>query len=147
MRLLIASLLLAFAPFCLRAEVIDIDNAEATRLMASGVPMIDIRTTGEWEETGIVPNSRLLTYFDENGKADTAAWLGKAKGISRPDDAVILICRSGNRTRAAGRFLTTEAGYTKVYHVRGGIKSWIAEGRPVAPAAQTLAGCRAAKSC
>lgn len=147
MRLLSATLLLFLASFGLRAEVIDIDGAEAARLMAAGVPMIDIRTAPEWEETGIVPNSRLLTYFDESGKADTAAWLDKAKAIGGPGDPVILICRSGNRTRSASRFLSEQAGYAKVYNLTGGIKGWLAEGRPVSAAAQSLAACRAARSC
>ena len=34
--------------------------------------VIDIRTQPEWEETGIVPGSKLLTYFDERGRADPA---------------------------------------------------------------------------
>lgn len=38
-------LILVAAP--LRAEVIDIDNAELARLAASGVPVVDIRTSGE----------------------------------------------------------------------------------------------------
>lgn len=147
MRRLFICLLIALTSLGLRAEVIDIDAAEAARLMAAGVPMIDIRTAPEWEETGIVPNSRLLTYYDDTGKADTTAWLGKAKGIGQPGDPVILICRSGNRTRAASRFLSQQAGYAKVYNLTGGIKGWIAEGRPVTPAAQSLAACRAAKSC
>ena len=31
-----------------RADVVDIDNAELARLAAAGVPVIDIRTEGEW---------------------------------------------------------------------------------------------------
>jgi rhodanese-related sulfurtransferase len=88
-----------------RAEVIDIDNAALARLAASGIPLIDVRTASEWEQTGIVPGSHLLTFFDERGKSDPAAWLQKAKAIAGPGDPLIVICRSGNRTRDVSRVL------------------------------------------
>jgi len=71
--------------------------------------VIDIRTRPEWEETGIVPGSHLLTFFDERGKADPAAWLAKAKAIAKPGDPLVVICRSGNRTKALSQFLSQQA--------------------------------------
>ena len=136
-----------FTAFAARAEVVDIDNATLAKLAASGVPVIDIRTSPEWEETGIVPGSHLLTFFDERGKADPAAWLEKAKGIAKPGEPVIVICRTGNRTRVLSQFLTQQAGYAKVYNVRNGIVAWGKEGRPIASAAPALAACRAARTC
>lgn len=130
-----------------RAEIIDIDSEQLATLSASGIPVIDIRTAPEWEETGIVPGSHLLTYFDEQGKADPAAWLEKVKTFAKPGDAVIVICRSGNRTKAASQFLSQQAGYVKVYNAKQGIRGWINEGRPIAPAAPALASCRQAKTC
>ena len=135
------------AAFAARADVVDIDNATLAKLAASGIPVIDIRTSPEWEETGIVPGSHLLTFFDENGKANPAAWLEKAKGIANPGEPVIVICRTGNRTRVLSQFLTQQAGYAKVYNVRNGIVAWGKEGRPTAPAAPALAACRAARTC
>lgn len=135
------------AAFAARADVVDIDNAQLAKLLASGVPMIDIRTSPEWEESGIVPGSHLLTFFDERGKADPAAWLQKAKAIAKPGDPVIVICRSGNRTKALSQFLSQQAGYAKVYNVRNGIGAWAKEGRPMAAAAPVLASCRASGSC
>jgi rhodanese-related sulfurtransferase len=144
---------LFFACFCLmaafaaRAGVIDIDNAELARLAAAGVPVIDIRTAAEWAETGIVPGSHLLTFYDERGNADPAAWLAKAKAIAKPGDPLVVICRSGNRTKPVSQFLAERAGYAKVYNVKNGIRAWAAEGRPMASAASTLAACRAARTC
>ncbi len=135
------------AAFAARAEVVDIDNAELAKLAASGVPVIDIRTRPEWEQTGIVPGSHLLTFFDERGNADPVTWLERAKSIARPGDPVIVICRTGNRTKALSQFLSQRAGYAKVYNVRNGIVAWGKEGRPVASAAPALAACRAAKTC
>lgn len=130
-----------------RAEIIDIDNTQLASLSSSGVPIIDIRTAPEWEESGIVPGSRLLTFFDEGGNADPDAWLKKAMAIAKPGDPVIVICRSGNRTRAVSKFLSQQAGYRKVYNVKHGIRGWVAEGRPLASATPALASCRKDKTC
>lgn len=147
MRRLIIACCCLIAASAARAGVIDIDNAELAKLAASGVPLIDIRTSPEWEETGIVPGSHLLTFFDERGNADPATWLQRAKAIARPGDPLIVICRSGNRTKALSQFLSQQAGYAKVYNVRNGIIAWAREGRPMVSAAPSLVSCRAAKTC
>jgi len=138
---------LALCASLANAEVIDIDNAELARLVKNGVPVVDIRLQTEWEETGIVSGSKLLTFFDERGRHNAPAWLDKVKPIAGPQDPVIVICRSGNRTKAVSRFLSEQAGYAKVYNVRNGIKQWVQEGGTVVPAGQSIAACRAAKTC
>ena len=143
--ILVCSLMVA--ALAARADVVDIDNAELAKLAAAGVPVIDIRTRPEWEQTGIVPGSHLLTFFDERGQADPAAWLERAKAIAKPGDPVVVICRTGNRTKVVSQFLSQRAGYAKVYNVRNGIVAWTKEGRPVGSAAPALAACRAAKTC
>jgi len=147
MRRLILTCCLALSAMLAHAEIIDIDNAEFDKLMKSGVPVVDIRLQAEWEETGIVGGSKLLTFFDERGKPDPAAWLEKVKPIAKPNEPLIVICRSGNRTKAVSQFLSHQAGYAKVYNVKQGIKGWIANGGPVVPATQSIAACRSAKTC
>lgn len=139
----------SIAFFCLfaRAEVIDIDNAQLAQLVKDGVPVIDIRLQSEWEETGIVAGSKLHTFFDERGRADPAAWLSKVKPYARQDQPVIVICRTGNRTKAVSQFLSQQAGYATVYNVKAGIKGWIRDSGPVVPAAPVLAACRADRTC
>lgn len=146
MRLLLACLLLLALPSA-HAEVIDIDNGQLDKLLKSGVPIIDIRLPAEWKETGIVAGSKLLTFFDERGNADAAGWLDKLKPIAKPSQAVIVICRSGNRTKPVSQFLSQQAGYATVYNVKNGIKGWIAGGSPVVPATDSIAACKAAKTC
>lgn len=123
------------------AAVTDIDNAELARLMASGVPVIDIRTAPEWQQSGIVPGSHLLTFFDERGQADPGAWLAAARNVAKANEPVIVICRTGNRTKAVSRFLSEQAGYATVYNVRSGIVAWAREGRALAPASSAQAAC------
>ncbi|MFA7292844.1 MAG: rhodanese-like domain-containing protein [Rhodocyclaceae bacterium] len=147
---MIRKLLVALSFACLaasaQADVVDIDNAELARLAISGVPVIDIRTEGEWKESGVVPGSKLITLFDEKGRADPA-WLEKVKGVAKPDQPVIIICRSGNRTKAASQMLTQQAGYAKVYNVKEGIRAWAKEGRMMVPATSAVAACPAGARC
>ena len=147
MRKMLLLILLGLCSLTARAEVIDIDNSELNKLMARGAPVIDIRTQAEWEESGIIAGSKLLTFFDERGKANPAEWLEKVKPIAKPGEPVIVICRSGNRTKAVSQFLSQQAGYAKVYNVRNGIKGWFKENGPTIPANQSIASCRAAKTC
>ena len=130
----VLAVVLCFSALMARAEVINIDNAELARLAASGVPVIDIRTEGEWKSTGVIAGSKQLTFFDEQGNA-IPGWLEKAKAVAKPDQPVILICRSGNRTKAATQFLSQQAGYKTVYNVSKGLNGWIGEGKPLVPAA------------
>ena len=134
----LAALLAGLLLSVVHAEVINIDNAELARLTAKGVPIIDIRTAGEWKSSGVISGAKLLTFFDERGNANTAQWLASAKGIATPDQPVILICRSGNRTRAATQFLSEQAGYKTVYNVTHGMNGWMAEKRAIVPPTQTM---------
>lgn len=147
MRALLTAALLVLIAMPTRAEVIDIDNAELDRLLKSGTKLIDIRTRPEWEDTGIITGSHLLTFFDERGRYDAAQWLNQVSQIAKRDEAVIVLCRTGNRTRPVSRLLSEQAGYTRVYNVRSGIKAWIANGLPLKPAQAAIVSCQAAKTC
>ncbi len=130
--LLIAVLLAGAAP--VRADVLHVDGAELQRLMARGVPVVDIRRPDEWSRTGVIEGSHLLTFFDAAGRYDLRAWMSKLAFVAARERPVAILCHSGGRSRAVSRFLDREAGYRRVYDVRGGIAAWIAESRPtVAP--------------
>ena len=109
------------------------DNSQLQSLIDAGVPIIDVRTAGEWKQTGIIPNSHLLTFFDEQGKYDVQTWLGALQNIAQPDQPMALICATGGRTKAIAHFLSTQLGYQQVYNVSEGIYAWIKEGREVIP--------------
>jgi rhodanese-related sulfurtransferase len=139
--------LLLLAALNARAEVLNIDNAELARLVAGGVAVIDIRTEPEWKETGVVPGSHLITLFDEKGRADPPSWLAKVRSVAKPEQPVVLICRSGNRTKPGTQFLSQQAGYRTVYNVTKGIQSWIKEGRQIAPSSSAVAACAPGTRC
>lgn len=93
--------------------------------------VVDIRTEAEWNATGIIPNSQKLQSYDSEGRFDSAKWLADLQKLkTSPDQPVILVCRSGNRSGKVGEFLTRQ-GVNQVYHLNNGIQSWIEGGRPV----------------
>ena len=122
-KLLIACLL--FFAFQVNAEVKDVNNQEIINLINKNVPIIDIRRSAEWRDTGIIKGSILLTFFDKKGNSNTEKWLPELKKIAREGDPVIIICRSGRRSAIVSKFLNEQANYTNVFNASGGILSWI----------------------
>ena len=41
---------------------------EMIKLSNLNIPIVDVRRSSEWDQTGVIPNSILLTFFDEKGK-------------------------------------------------------------------------------
>lgn len=127
----IAATLLGLAACSAHAEIINISTAEAARLSAGGTTVIDVRTSGEWRESGVIAGSKLLTLIDERGQTDAAGWLAKVKTVAKTEQPVLLICRSGRRSQAAAQLLSEQGGYRQVYNVSGGMNAWTIERRPV----------------
>lgn len=115
------------------AEVRNIDNEELEKLLAQGVAVIDVRTVGEWQSTGLVEGSHPITFFDERGRYDADAWLAELNSVIETDQGVVLICASGNRSAKIANFLEQQAGFNNVYNVTQGIGHWLGEKRPVVP--------------
>ena len=113
------------------SDVVEISNAELKSLLEQEMPLIDIRRKDEWNSTGIIENSILMTFFDKNGKANTIEWLNKLNKILDKNDPVILICRTGRRTGIITKFLSEKVGYRIIYDVTDGISDWIKKGNPV----------------
>lgn len=111
------------------AELIEVDNEGLEMLIDSGVTVIDVRTPGEWQQTGIVEGSIPIMFFNEKRKPLTQQWMQEVSKYVQPDDQLVLICRSGNRSRMIGNFLVKQHNYKNVYNVSRGIKSWIASGK------------------
>ncbi|PCI42430.1 MAG: peptidylprolyl isomerase [Rhodospirillaceae bacterium] len=108
----------------------NIDNAVLKDMMAKGVPVIDLRRQGEWNSTGIIKGSHMITAFDGKGRLQVD-FLPKLEKIVGINDEVILICRTGNRTALISNALANNKGFTKIFNVQKGITSWIKEGGDV----------------
>jgi rhodanese-related sulfurtransferase len=108
----------------------NINNAQLEQLMKKGVTLVDIRRQEEWEQTGIVQGANPITFFTRTGRINPD-FMSQFTALVKPDQPVALICRTGNRTRAASQAITKQLGYKKVYNVSHGITGWIGEKRPV----------------
>lgn len=118
----------------LRAEVINVDEFELQSLLDNGTVIVDVRRIDEWHDTGIVKDSHMLTFFDAQGGYDAEKWLSNLEEIVSSTDPVILICRSGARTRIVSQWLSEKQGYARVYNVTAGILGWKnKDGQTVAP--------------
>ena len=117
-------LLTCFAKSNVFAETIDINNDEIKKLIKNNVPIVDIRTSDEWNQTGVIPNSILLTFFKKNGTYNFETWhkeLGYVIDINKP---YVLICRSGRRTKIVSEMIDKKIDKL-VYNASFGINSWM----------------------
>ena len=110
-----------------------IDNATLKTLKAQGVKLVDVRTPKEWQETGVIEGSYLLPFRMPNGQINPK-FVDDLKRIAAPDEKVMLICRTGNRTRMASEGLSSRFGYSQLYNVKHGITHWMKEQNPVVKA-------------
>jgi rhodanese-related sulfurtransferase len=108
----------------------NIDNTKLQSLMAQGIPVYDIRRSEEWQKSGVINGSRLLTFIDRKGKTPRTFLPTFSKQIGK-NDPVILICRSGNRSSVLANHLMEKMGYTSVYNVEDGIINWARERKPL----------------
>lgn len=106
------------------AEVVNVNNEQIKELSKQNIPIVDIRRNSEWEQTGVVPKSILLTFFDKNGKYNFDQWYSNLRlkiGEGRP---IILICRSGRRTKIIAEMMNKKLD-NLIYNAQNGITSWI----------------------
>lgn len=107
----------------LAASTVVVENlkpAEAwSKLRRGEAILIDVRTQGEWQQTGVPREARRVTLSDPRG---TAGFVSGVKKAVRGDlkTPVMLICRTGNRSAAAAQLLAA-AGFRSVYNVTEGV--------------------------
>ena len=108
------------------AEVIDVDDQEMIKLSNLNIPIVDVRRSSEWDQTGVIPNIILLTFFDEEGNYNFDKWFEKLQLEINATDPIILICRSGKRSKIVANMID-EKFNTIIYNAQSGINSWISK--------------------
>ena len=106
------------------ADVVDINNNQILELSNTNIPIVDIRSKTEWDQTGVIPNSILLTFFDKEGNYDLNEWYEKLLLEIDEGEPIILMCRSGNRSRIIADMMDKEFDNV-IYNAKRGIMSWI----------------------
>ena len=108
------------------AEIVDVNNKQITELSNSNIPIVDVRRSSEWEQTGVIPNSILLTFFDEEGDYNYHQWYEKLSLEIDESKPIILICRSGKRSKIIAQMMNENFDHV-IYNAKRGIISWIDE--------------------
>lgn len=108
------------------ADVVDVNNEQIVELSKTNIPIVDVRSSSEWDQTGVIPTSILLTFFDKEGNYDLDEWYEKLRLEIDEDVPIILICRSGNRSRIIADMMDKEFDNV-IYNAKRGITSWINE--------------------
>ncbi len=111
----------------------NLDSSQLDTMLKKGGVIYDVRRPDEWRSTGVVRNSKLLTFVDANGRLNPK-FIERFTAEVGKDEPVILICRTGNRTNVLARHLIENYGYTQIYNVQNGIVSWISDDKPVVKA-------------
>jgi len=125
-KIILATLLLSMSLF---ADFKTIDVKEFKKLQKEGLPVIDIRTEGEWNTTGIIEGANKITFFSENGQPLLADWFFEVGHLVKDKKTPFIIyCAHANRTQALGEGLI-QMGFETVYELKGGIENgWIKAG-------------------
>jgi rhodanese-related sulfurtransferase len=126
-----AALLLSLAATLAQAEIVNVGNEQLKALILKGTPVVDLRTAGEWRQTGVLKGSQMITLFDEQGRADPVAWAREVDKVAAAGKPLILICRTGNRSGVAAQMLEKAGRKGTIYNVTAGIAGWMREGQPV----------------
>jgi rhodanese-related sulfurtransferase len=108
----------------------DISAAEAWEKLEAdpGTQLVDVRTMAEWNFVGLPDLSSLgrrvhcVEWQSFPTGAQNPGFLTEATGLLADKDApVLLLCRSGARSRAAAIALT-RAGFQQAFNIAGGFE-------------------------
>ena len=109
------------------ADIVDVNNEQIIELSKNDISIIDIRRSSEWNQTGVIPNSILLTFFDKEGKYNLDEWYEKLSLEIDEGKPIILICRTGRRTSIIAKMMEIKKFDNVIYNAKSGITSWIDE--------------------
>jgi len=90
------------------------------KLIDSKIPIVDIRTPGEWRDTGILPTAIPITFFDEKGNYNVNAFLKELNEKVDTTKKFAIICHSGSRTSMVAPWLSKKLKYN-VINLTGGM--------------------------
>ena len=102
------------------------------KLLSDNTPIVDIRTPGEWKETGLIKGAIPIMFWDERGTVDVNGFLKELNQKVDTTKTFAIICRTGNRTKVLAGFLSNKLHY-KVINVTGGMMMVKAKNLPIVP--------------
>ena len=103
-----------------KAAITNLEPSQFQEKSANGI-VLDVRTPEE-VASGKIPGSVAIDFYQDD-------FLAKATELPK-DKEIFIYCAVGARSAEAAELLTQQ-GYTKVYHLSGGIRAWAGAGLPV----------------
>ena len=129
--ILLFSVVMLFSSNVSFADVETINNIKVKNLISRGVPLIDIRSSIEWQETGVIEGSHLITFFNENGKVNLNKWMSSFNKVADTTKPFIIICASGVRSKFASYIINNQLDTPKIYDAYEGVSGWVKAKHPV----------------
>ncbi|WP_121626555.1 rhodanese-like domain-containing protein [Poseidonibacter antarcticus] len=111
----------------------DISSSTAYKMQQKGALLIDVRTKVEFEESRAKNSINIPIFKDQNGKrVFNKAFLNEVYQASNRNlnKKILLICRSGSRTKVASNILAQQ-GFKDIYNIQYGFQyDWLKVGLP-----------------
>jgi len=95
--------------------------AEAHKLMAAGVKLVDVRTKPEALFVGSIPGAITVEWQTYPGNRPNPEFIGELAALTRRDEPVMFLCRSGARSHGAAE-AAMRAGWKETYNVLEGFE-------------------------
>jgi len=101
-------------------------------LIQKHIPIVDIRTVGEWKESGIIKGAIPIQFFNEKGQYNIPEFLKALNAHVDTKKPFALICHTGSRTKMVAQFLSDELKYN-VIDIQGGMEAASKQHAPIVP--------------
>jgi len=88
--------------------------------------VIDIRTQEEWENTGIIKDSKKITAFDIKGNFNPA-FIHSFEELTKKNNKsskVVFVSKKGDISSILANGFVEQLGYKNMYSLQGGIEEW-----------------------
>lgn len=100
----------------------DINSSSAYKMQEKGSLLIDVRTKGEFQTLRAKDSINIPVFYAQNGqRVFNKNFAQEIYNASNGDlnKKIILICRSGSRTKLASNFLAYQ-GFKNIYNIKNG---------------------------
>ncbi|TMG77058.1 MAG: rhodanese-like domain-containing protein [Betaproteobacteria bacterium] len=95
--------------------------AEAHKLMHAGAKLVDVRTKPELLFVGSIPGAVTIEWQTYPGNRPNPEFIGELAAVTKRDEPVMFICRSGARSHGAAE-AAMRAGWRETYNVLEGFE-------------------------
>jgi len=90
-------------------------------ILDSKLPIVDIRTVGEWKESGLLKGAIPIEFFSEKGDYNINKFLKELNAKVDTTKPFAIICHTGSRTSMIAPWMSKELNYN-VINLQGGME-------------------------